>query len=238
MNYYGTSEYYDRIKDLEEKVFSNITFGEPDRMKELQFGYSVKYYYYADDDNRIPGHAPVDGEICRLYVNEELIYEWKNTDGNSRMAKIIYHSDGDSYFVFDEDLYGYSVLRLSDLTCMHYIPAEAYVNNAGECAETFIWCDCYYNRVNNVLAVEGCYWACPNSVIVLDFSNPMKAVEAREWKDLLGKCKDLHPDTEEIQFGDWDGCNLICKTDDDQTVQIALNDKNEEKNVSIKRFDK
>ena len=89
-----------------------------------------------------------------------------------------------------------------------------------------------------MLEVEGCYLACPNSVIVLDFSNPMKAVEAREWKDLLCKCKDLHPETEEIQFLKWYGYNLICKIDDDETVQIGFNDKIEVKNVSIKRFDK
>ena len=46
MNYYGTEEYKSRMKDLEEQVFSKIRFDEPDRIKELESGYSIKYYYY------------------------------------------------------------------------------------------------------------------------------------------------------------------------------------------------
>ena len=137
MNYYGTEEYKSRMKDLEEQVFSKISFAEPDRIKELESGYSIKYYYYADEEHCLPGHAPVDGEICRLYKNNEMVFEWKNTDGNSRMADIIHHADGNDYLIFDEDLYGYSVLNLADIQCMHYIPAESYGKYPEEFAETF-----------------------------------------------------------------------------------------------------
>ena len=67
---------------------------------------------------------------------------------------------------------------------MHYIPAQSYGKYPEEFEETFLWCKCYYNPVNDLLAVDGCYWACPYSLIVLDFSHPMTAVEAEDWADV------------------------------------------------------
>ena len=224
MNYYGTDKYYEDMEEYEKRIFSKMVFDEAERVRELEDGYSVKYYYYADEENCLPGHAPLDGEICRLCKNEEVIFEWKNTDGRSRVAEIVHHSDGKDYFIFDEDLYGYSVLDLSDLSCMHYIPAESHGKYPDEFEETFLWCSCFYNRENNMLAVEGCYWACPYSVIVLDFSEPMKAVEMKDWHDLYSECSSHYPETDEIDFEKWDGSTLICKTDG-KIVKFRFADK-------------
>ena len=210
MNYYGTKEYKSYMEEFERRIFSKIQFDDYERIKELGEGYSVKYYYYADEENRKPGHAALDGQICRLYKNDELVFEWKNTDGNSRVADLIHHSDGNTYFIFDEDLYGYSVLNLGDLQCMHYIPAQSYGKYPEEFEETFLWCKCYYNPENNLLAVDGCYWACPYSLIVLDFSHPMTAVEAEDWVDVFQYCGD-HPDLDDIDFVRWEGNDLVCK---------------------------
>ena len=229
MNFYGTDKYYKRMNDLDRQIFSKIRFDEPDRIKELDNGYCVKYFYYADEENCLPGHAPVDGEVCRLFKNDEMIFEWKNTDGNSRMAVIIDHADGQQYFIFDEDLYGYSVLKLSDLTCIHYIPEESYGKYPDEFEETFIWFNCFYNPENNMLAVDGCYWACPNNIIVLDFTEPMHIVESKEWMDIYKKCSEEYPDIDDIEFVRWDGCKLICKGDGAKPEEFILNDKVEVK---------
>lgn len=226
MNYYGTDKYYKRMKNLDKQIFSKIMFDEPDRVKDLDGGYYVKYYYYADEENCLPGHAPVDGEVCRLFKNEEMIFEWKNTDGNSRMAVIINHADGQQYFIFDEDLYGYSVLKLSDLTSVHYIPAESYGKYPEEFEETFLWCNCFYNSENDMLAVDGCFWACPNNVIVLDFTDPMHIVESKEWMDIYTRCREEYPDIDDIEFVRWNGSKLICKGDGGaKPAGFILNDK-------------
>ncbi len=211
MNYYGTDQYQQNLKLLDEQVFSKIKFDEPDRVKELDFGYYIEYYYYADEENCLPGHAAVDGEICRLYKSGKFVFQWKNTDGRSRMAKIIHHSNGNDYLVFDEDLYGYSVLDLQDLNCLHYLPAESYGKYPEEFEETFIWCDCFYNPQTDMLAVEGCYWACPGNIIVLNFSRPMIAVEPEQWTDIYQKYCDSYPDLGDIDFEKWDGSNLVFK---------------------------
>lgn len=211
MNYYGTGKYIEEMKRLDEQVFSKIRFDEPEREKELESGYLVRYYYYADEENREPGHAPVDGEICRLFKDDRMVFEWKNTDGNSRMACIIHHADGNTYFVFDENLYGYSVLNLDSLQCMHYIPSESYGKYPEEFEETFIWCDCFYNPENSLLAVDGCFWACPWDVIVLDFKDPMTAVEPKDWFSIYGRCRKGLPDLDDVEFDSWDGDTLVCK---------------------------
>ena len=211
MNYYGTEKYKERMKMLDESIFSRIMFDEPEREKELESGYLVRYYYYADEENCKPGYAPVDGEICRLFKDDNLIFEWKNTDGHSRMASIIHHADGYTYFVFDEDLYGYSVLNLDSLQCMHFIPAESYGTYPDEFKETFIWCNCFYNPENNLLAVDGCFWACPGDVIVLDFKDPMTAVEPNDWHSIYRKYRCDDPDLDDIEFDSWDNDTLVCK---------------------------
>lgn len=70
MNYFGTDKYYKRMMDLDQQIFSRISFNEPDRIRELDNGYCVKYYYYADEENCILGPAPVDGEICSKWMNQ------------------------------------------------------------------------------------------------------------------------------------------------------------------------
>jgi hypothetical protein len=158
-------------------------------------------------------------------------FEWRNTDGNSRVAKLIHHADGNTYFIFDEDLYGYSVLNLADLQCMHYIPAESYGEYPKDFKETFLWCQCFYNPINNLMAVDGCYWACTNNVIVLDFSHPMTAVEAECWLDIYQCCKDA-PDLDEVEFGSWDGHSLVCKAFGEKPKDFVLNDKCDVKFIS------
>ena len=141
------------------------------------------------------------------------------------MADMIHHTDGQDYFIFDEDLYGYSVLRLSDLASVHYIPAESCGNYTGKFEETFIWFNCYYNPENNMLAVNVCIWSAPSSVIVMDFSDPMRIVEAKEWSDVYISCMDDYYDLDDIDFVRWQGSKLICKAKGAKPAAFVLDGK-------------
>ena len=235
LNYYGTEKYKENMKKLDEQIFLKICLDEPDREKELGSGYSVKYYYFADEENCKPGYAPVDGEICRLFKDDQLVFEWKNMDGHSRMASIIHHSNKKNYFVFAEALYGYSVLDLASLQCIHYIPAESYGKYPEEFEETFIWYNCFYNPVNDLLAVEGCFWAAPGDVIVLDFKDPMTPVETKNWFSIYDRCgKDCH-DLDDVDFDSWEGDTLVCKARGADPSVFDLEDKC---NVKLVPFDR
>lgn len=210
MNFYGSKEYEMLLESLDRQVFSRCDFSAPTDVKRLDDDYYVKRYYYADIENQEPYCAPVDGEICRLYKNDEFVFEWKNIDGRSRMISIIDHSDGNKYLLFDEDLYGYSVLNLDTLECSRYMPNESYGEDDFD--ETFIWCEPHYDINSNLLAVEGCFWAAPYSVIVLDFSEPMKIVAANEWIDLweIRREENGEENLEDIDFVEWEVDVLKC----------------------------
>ncbi len=229
VNFYGTKEYYERLDELEKTVFSRMNQAVPTKVSKLDKGYSVEHYYYADVENCRPGYAPEDGEICKLYYESNPVFEWKNIDGRSRMAQIICHSDGNTYFVFDESLYGYSVLNLNTLECMHYIPAESQPYDKSDFVETFIWCEIHYNSVNDYIVVQGCYWAYPYSLILVDFHNPMKPVLSKEWIDVSELFADTGTDeieTAGVDYVEWKGDTLICASESIMASQKrAVNEK-------------
>ena len=209
MNYYGSEEYNQLIKELDKLVYSKCNLTKETSKKVLDDNYSIKYYYYKDlDSNK-------DGEICRLYKDDDLVYEWKNIYGKSRFATIINHSDSNKYLVFDEDLYGYSVLNLKTLDCIHYIPSESRLDNK----ETFIWCNVNYNQKNNLLVVSGCYWATSYSLIVLDFTKPMEIIESSNWLNLPSKYYELGMD---IDFKYFDNNKLVCMLDGDKDNILTI----------------
>ena len=81
----------------------------------------------------------------------------------------IEHQNGRNYLIFSIDLYGYSVLDLSDYNYVHYVPESSF----SKAEETFIWTNVLYNPGNNLIAVEGCYWAGLWYTEFYDFSRPM-----------------------------------------------------------------
>ena len=75
-----------------------------------------------------------------------------------------------------------------------------------------------------MLAVEGCYWAEPDDIIILDFSKPMIAVETERWTDMRQKYRDSYPCLHNMEFEKWDGSNLVCKMSflEDKPSQILI----------------
>ncbi len=120
-----------------------------------------------------------DNNIVRPYRTLASKLEIRNEAGSvaefdSIYEKALYtfieHSNGRNYLIFSIDLYGYSVLDLSDYRYAHYVPESSF--NRGE--ETFIWTKVLYNPGNNLIAVDGCYWAGLWYTEFYDFSQPME----------------------------------------------------------------
>lgn len=70
--------------------------------------------------------------------------------------------DGKEYLLCSEDYEGQGVL---DPSSGRY---ESYSEDDG-----FIWVDFHLSPDGNFLAIDGCHWACPNQVVIYDFSDPM-----------------------------------------------------------------
>jgi hypothetical protein len=76
------------------------------------------------------------------------------------------HADGNEYLLCGEDYQGYSVVNLTAGTCNTFFPEEGYKGWG------FCWTAAYPSPDTLVLAVDGCYWACPYDVVLYDFRNP------------------------------------------------------------------
>lgn len=78
----------------------------------------------------------------------------------------IRHSNGNRYLVCGEDYQGYTVVNMTLEKTHTYVPKEA------EKGAGFCWASHKYNKDNNTLDVEGCYWAFPYEVVTYDFGDP------------------------------------------------------------------
>ena len=172
---------------------------------------SIDIYRYEDKAADLYYHAHC--ELAQLKQGGEIIYSTRDIYSNS-FYNLIDHQNGRQYLIFRIDLYGYSVLDLSTLKDYHYVPTE--ILNDGE---AFIWTGVHYNRNTNLLVAEGCYWACPSGLCVLDFSNPA-SLPYPEY-DLN---QYLHyDDFEEMEFGGWDDKDhLIVRFPEKQNITRTI----------------
>jgi hypothetical protein len=76
------------------------------------------------------------------------------------------HADGNEYLLCGEDYQGYSIVNLTAGTCKTFFPEEGYKGRG------FCWTAAYPSPDTFVLAVDGCYWACPYDVVFYDFRKP------------------------------------------------------------------
>lgn len=208
MNYYGSPEHNARLQDWEKRIFSKCVFLEPTSEYRPNEKYLVKRWFLSDESTRRSDRSPDCGNFNRLYRNDTFLFEWRYIGTEERDAQIIHHANGKDYLVYYEYLYGYSVLDLTTMKGVHYIPQESVSFDDEHFDETFIWCQPYYDPASSLLAVDGCIWAAPYSVIVLDFSDPMKIKEASHWIDLSG---DVNSDIyDETEFSSWEHDTLVC----------------------------
>ncbi len=91
------------------------------------------------------------------------------------------HPNGHPYLVCGEDYQGQTVIELDTGARRDFLPKEAAKGHG------FCWASYEYNRENQLLVVEGCYWACPYEYRFYDFSDPMGV----GWPELVNsRCVD------------------------------------------------
>ncbi len=77
------------------------------------------------------------------------------------------HKTGHDYLVCGEDYQGQTVINLVTGNRVDHLPSSA------EKGHGFCWSNIEPNADGTLLAVSGCYWACPYEMIIVDFSDPM-----------------------------------------------------------------
>lgn len=133
---------------------------------ENKYNLEVVLYEKYEKAGEIPIRHLVSKGIIRD-TDDMIIAEFKSITGHI-FANLIHHKNGKEYLIFNIDLYGYSIMDMSDLSVVSYVP-ETVLNKV----ETFIWHEKFYCKTNNLLVVSGCYWANPSGLEFYDFSYPM-----------------------------------------------------------------
>ena len=164
-NIYFTKEYQNSLETCRKAVSGECS---EEYTIELDLEYTLWCGRY---------HTEQDGFCrCRLFSSEgRAVFEYNiNYDDDFGSFTAVFEStEGERYFIFKEDLYGYSVLRLSDMECMHYIP-RGEERKGAVTGESFIFTDFHYCRNANIAAAGGCFWAAPSDVALLDLSDPLR----------------------------------------------------------------
>jgi hypothetical protein len=79
----------------------------------------------------------------------------------------VQHPNGKEYLLCGEDYQGYNVI------CLETGENQVYFPESGFEGRGFCWAAVYPSPDGLVLAVDGCYWACPYDLMFVDFSNPL-----------------------------------------------------------------
>lgn len=87
----------------------------------------------------------------------------------------VIHSNGNEYLLCGEDYQGYNILNLTDGTNLAYLRPEARQGRG------FCWIDANPSPDGTKILIKGCYWACPEEIVIYDFSDPT-TVPLREIK--------------------------------------------------------
>lgn len=104
--------------------------------------------------------------IVRRLSDNKVIADVKRNYGHFWHAWVE-HPNGNEYVLCGEDYQGYSVVNLTEETYNVFFPEEGYKGFG------FCWTAVYPSPDGLVLAVDGCYWACPYEIVFFDFSNPV-----------------------------------------------------------------
>lgn len=160
-------EYRKKFDDYCAEVLADGVFSDV-REKNVGEGYVLSICHICIEK---------DGKACISKLSECVL---KTADGKEvfrfkaierTLSKVI-AIDGELYFFYTDNLYGYNVLRLSDMAEYRYFPKAS--SSFGEFRETFIWTDFVYNAKEHIFAVEGCYWACYYETMLYRIPDVMK----------------------------------------------------------------
>ncbi len=210
-NIYHTDEYRRFMVQKEENI-SDLCREE--RTIRLDMGYSLWVGEFAHRSGSDCSYR------CRLFSPEgKMIYGYTfyYSSFHETAVQVLSAPEG-LYFFYTEGLYGYSVLRLSDMEQMHYVPR-------GNSGESFIITDLHYCSENRIAAAGGCFWAYPYDVALIDLSEPMKEPEKMTTLFPIVNPENGYGRFKDLNFVRWEkGGRLIVRTDAGEEFAFNTND--------------
>ena len=114
-NIYHTEKYQEYRQQYIKKVFQS-QYRKETEMLPLEAGFileSTEYSAY-EKGSEYPRHTAYEQAL--VSPDKTVVNKWQLCDDHdfTSFTQVFTHSDGRLYLIYKEDLYGYSVLRLSD----------------------------------------------------------------------------------------------------------------------------
>lgn len=201
MNAYDFQHYRDQRRRSSGVFAPDYASDRPERVTRLADGFTVRTRYFAGMPPSCQYQLHASESV--LWDGEgKALYTWRNLNDSGDFCSLIRHQNGSRYLVFRQDLYGYSVLEVETGRDCHYLPLESEPEKREDFRETFLWTGAEYHRESGLLAVPGCYWACPTSTVVLDFSRPL--VPQERWLELHEVLDPGYDRYDDLLFDRWD----------------------------------
>lgn len=164
-----------------------------------------------------PGTWNYSRGIVRNLENNAVVSDVKRNHSNFWHTWIP-HPNGCEYLLCGEDYQGYSVINLTKETTSVYFPIEGYQGTG------FCWTAVYPSPDNLVLAVDGCYWACPSEIVFFDFALPeqLPLLELGRLTNTLDGSSWIDEQTfkvmQEVEFRVSDGTNYKFLSETEQEI--------------------
>ncbi|MBP0956575.1 MAG: hypothetical protein J5997_04315 [Oscillospiraceae bacterium] len=216
-NIYHTEKYRKRRQEYINRVFLPQNKTETEKVP-LEAGFVLESTEYSAYDNSSEHPHLTAYEQTLFSPDKTAVLRWQLCDSHdfTSFTQVFTHSDGRLYLIYKEDLYGYSVLRLSDRKELHYVPKGYYPDNSSAPpypGESFIMTDFHYCRDNDLAAAGGCFWAAPYDTAILDLSDPLSPPDRiRTIREIIDPNYE-NDDLEDIDFKEWKDGHLILEAD-------------------------
>lgn len=158
-----SDERYQELRKAVEQYFTpRNRLDEPlQRHRSPSGAYELEISSYSTQ----PGAWEFTRGIARSTSDQSVIADVKRNFSDFWHAWVP-HPNGHEYLLCGEDYQGYSVINLGTGVHHRYFADEAH-NGMGFC-----WAEAYPSPDGTIVAVEGCYWACPYELVFFDFSDP------------------------------------------------------------------
>lgn len=214
-NIFHNENYRKYRQEYIDRIFLPQNKKETEKLP-LEAGFILESTEYSIYENSSENPTLKAYEQALISPDKSTVHKWQLCDDHdfTSFTQIFTHSDGRLYLIYKEDLYGYSVLRLSDRKELHYVPLGDYPDKSEPTrGESFIMTDLHYCKDNNYAAAGGCFWAAPYDTAIIDLSDPLSPPDKiRTLHDIIDPNYE-NDDLEDIDFKEWQNGHLILEAD-------------------------
>jgi len=172
-----------RAKRLEtEERFAARRAGEP---REAELSPSDKYKLVVTPYNQGKGYWSYSQGDVYVQGSDKPLFSVKRNYSHFPFAWIENHPDGHDYMICGEDYQGHTVLQLDTGKRRDYFPRSGH-DGVGWCMVDF-----HPSPKGDMIAIEGCHWACPYEVKIFDFRKPLDGPlrvlsDEKDYSDYMG----------------------------------------------------